>query len=67
LLHDATILKAVKQRLDTCHLRAEAIVQLNCPAVVSISLALREAGYLDRATILQLLKEHNLDVLSDVS
>lgn len=61
LLHDKAMLEAIRHRLDRCHLHAETIVQLHCPAILTIALALRESGYLDRATILQMLRDHNLD------
>ena len=59
-LHDQTILTAIRQRLDRCHLHAETIVQLHCPAIVEIALAIRSNGYLERTEIVQFLKQHNL-------
>lgn len=59
-LHDQTTLAAIRQRLDRCHLHAETIVQLHCPAILEIALALRNNGYLERAAIVEILQQHNL-------
>ncbi|OPH83163.1 hypothetical protein B2M20_09090 [Nitrobacter vulgaris] len=60
MLHNQTTLAAIRQRLDRCHLYAETIVQLHCPAILEIASALRNNGYLERAAIVEVLQHHNL-------
>lgn len=58
--HDRMMLAAIRQRLDRCHLYAETIVQLHCPAILEIALTLRNNGYLERAAIVEILQQHDL-------
>jgi cell division protease FtsH len=60
MLLDQTMLAAIKHRLDRCHLHAETIVQSHRPAILSIALALRDSGYLEQATIVEILRQYDL-------
>jgi ATP-dependent Zn protease len=66
LLHDATMITLIKQRLDACLERATAILLSNALAVTSIAEALVAKGYLDRAEIDCLLAKDPLHVPSPV-
>jgi cell division protease FtsH len=58
LLHDATIVGLIKQRLDRCLARAREIIVANRALVVAIAEALASQGYLDRRDIEALLAKH---------
>lgn len=55
LLHDASIIGLVKERLDCCLDRARALVEANRDAVEVVAERLEKTGYLDRAAIEDLL------------
>lgn len=60
LLHDASVVALVKQRLDRCLARARELVAENRIAVSAVARRLEETGYLDRAAIDELLKTHRV-------
>lgn len=57
-LHDAAMVRLIKQRLDRCLARARDIVAANKTAVLSVAEALATQGYLDRSDIEALLAKH---------
>jgi ATP-dependent Zn protease len=60
LLHDATVLAAIKSRLDKCQMRARELITANREAVAAFARKLEMMGYLDKAAIAQLIGEHQL-------
>lgn len=58
---DQTMMAAVQNRLNTCYLQAESIVQARRPAVLAIASALASRGYLDRSAIREILRRHHLN------
>lgn len=57
-LHDAAVIRLIKQRLDRCLAHARDIVSTNKGAVLAIADALAVQGYLDQAQIEALLARH---------
>lgn len=58
LLHDASVVGLIKQRLDRCLARARELITENRTAVEAVAQRLDETGYLDCAAIDDLLKTH---------
>ena len=58
LLHDAGVVGLIKKRLDRCYARARELVGLNRTTLETIAGRLETTGYLERAAIEALLREH---------
>ncbi|WP_441255784.1 hypothetical protein [Tardiphaga sp. 285_C5_N1_2] len=54
-LHDPSIVRLIKQRLDRSHSRARDLIAKNRGTVEAVALRLEEIGYLDRAAIEEIL------------
>jgi cell division protease FtsH len=58
LLHDASVVALIKQRLDRGLARARKLIAANRETVEAVAQRLEEKGYLDRVAIDELLKAH---------
>lgn len=58
LLHDPSVVVAVKRRLDKCLVRARGVVERNRSTLDAVAGALEAAGYLDRQQIATLLAQN---------
>ena len=60
LLHDASVLAAIKRRLDMCLERARKLMTRNRTAVNAVAVQLEQVGYLDRSAIVDLITANPL-------
>jgi cell division protease FtsH len=58
LLHDASVVALVKERIDRAMERARSLVEANRVTILAVAERLDQAGYLDRAAIARLLAEY---------